>query len=146
MLIALALVAAGAATGLGIAWNVWYAESHTPTAAPGAVEQGRQNLHAQLEQSEQREAEIEKLYWNQPEKLEQIIEAHQQRYNKLTGNPTAGEIQQHDQQAVARLQQRIQQIWAERKAAAEAEAARAAALEEQEEEQGQQGQTGQTAQ
>ena len=131
LIFAVLLALAAVVTCIGIGWNVWYAESHTPTAAPGTVEQGKLNLHAQLEQTQQREAEIEKLFWNQPEKLEVLIASHKQRLDKLTGNPSAGELAAHDQQAVTRLEQRIVQIAAERQAQAEAAAAAQAAAEEQ---------------
>lgn len=126
-------VAAGATT---LAWNIWYAQSHTPSAEPGAVERGRQALAAQLADSVKREAEIEKLYWNQPEKLEVLLQSHQQRQEKLEGNTAAGELLAHDKQAIERLQQRIAAIQAAREAQAEAEAeaAKEAALEERQQE------------
>jgi membrane protein involved in colicin uptake len=102
---------------------VWWAGNHGVVTTPGAVEQGWQTLGAQLKQSEQSEAEIEKLYWNQPEKLAVLIEAHKQRMAKLEGNKTAGLIVAHDNEAVARLQQRIAAIYAQREAQAEAAAA-----------------------
>jgi hypothetical protein len=87
--------------------NVWYAEHHPPVAAPGTVEQGRMALHAQLLQAGQREEQFEKLYWNSPEQLQVLIQSHQQRIDRLAGNAAGGEIVAHDQDAIARLQQRI---------------------------------------
>jgi hypothetical protein len=105
-----------------VGYNVWYAESHPPVPAPGAVEQGRTALHLQLYQTGQREAEIEKLYWSEPEKLQILIQSHRQRIDNLAGNTASSEIAAHDQQAIARLQQRITEIAAQRQAQAEAEA------------------------
>ena len=115
------LLAASALTAT-IAWTVWYAENHAPSAALGPFEQSTAALHTQLAQSAQREAEIEKLYWNQPEKLQVLIQSHQQRIDKLTGNTASAEIVAHDQEAIARLEQRIAAIEAERVAQAQAEA------------------------
>jgi membrane protein involved in colicin uptake len=105
-----------------VGYNVWYADSHPAVPTPGAVEQGRTALHLQLYQASQREAEIEKLYWNEPEKLQVLIQSHQQRIDNLAGNKASSEIAAHDQQAIARLQQRIAEIAAQRQAQAEAEA------------------------
>jgi len=129
--LALFLCLAAAAGATTLAWNIWYAESHTPWSAPDAVERGRQELAAQLAGSVQREAEIEKIYWNQPEKLQKLIAAHRLRAEKLAGNSAAGEILAHDKDAITRLEQRIAALEAERiaRAAAEAEAAQQAALE-----------------
>jgi hypothetical protein len=130
----LCLAAAAGATTL--AWSVWYAESHTPWAEPDAMERGREALAVQLGDSVKREAEIERLYWNQPEKLQVLIQAHQQRMAKLDGNSAASQVVAHDKEAIAQLQQRIAAIEAEREAQAEAEAAAAkeAALEAKQEE------------
>ncbi|MDR3792006.1 MAG: hypothetical protein P4L03_01375 [Terracidiphilus sp.] len=129
--LAVLVVLAAVTGGVAVAWNVWYAGSHGVVSTPGAVEQGWQTLGAQLKQSEQREAEIEKLYWNEPEKLAVLIESHKQRIAKLEGNKTAGLIVAHDNEAIARLEQRIAAIYAEREAQAEAaaEAEKQAALE-----------------
>jgi membrane protein involved in colicin uptake len=121
--IAVLVVLAAVMGGVAVAWNVWWAGNHGVVTTPGAVEQGWQTLGAQLKQSEQSEAEIEKLYWNQPEKLAVLIEAHKQRTAKLEGNKTAGLIVAHDNEAIARLQQRIAAIYAQREAQAEAAAA-----------------------
>lgn len=107
------------------AYNVWRAETETIAYTPGVVEQGRMNLHTQLLQAEQREAEIEKVYWNAPEKLAILIHSHEQRIEKLTGNLAGGEIVAHDKDAIERLQKRIDAIAAARAAAAEAQAAAA---------------------
>ena len=118
--VVLLLAVAGVASAL--VWNLWYAGSHTPWTEPNEVEKGRQALAAQLGDSIKREAEIEKIYWNQPEKLQVLIAAHQQRQEKLASNSAAGAIVAHDKQAVERLQQRMEAIEAERRARAEAEA------------------------
>jgi hypothetical protein len=109
-----------------MAYNVWRAETETIVRTPGVVEQGRVALHMQLLQAEQREAGIEKIYWNQPEKLQVLIHSHETRIAQLEGNPAGGEIVAHDKDAIARLQKRIADIAAAREAAAEAAAAQAA--------------------
>ncbi len=108
-----------------MAYNVWRAGTETIAHKPGVVEQGRMDLHTQLVQAELREAEIEKVYWNAPEKLAVLIHSHEQRVEKLNGNPAGSEIVAHDMDAIARLQKRIEAIAAERAAAAEAQAASA---------------------
>lgn len=129
----LALVSAAVLLGITawivVSYSVWYANTRPVTHTPTAVEQGATALHAQLGTSAQREADIEKLYWNAPDKLNILIDAHQQRIAKLTGNPSAGEILAHDQQAITKLQARIGTLYAEQKAreaAAKAAAERAA--------------------
>ncbi|MFZ0395567.1 MAG: hypothetical protein WCF17_13320 [Terracidiphilus sp.] len=79
-------------------------------ATPDPLEAARQKLHAQLVQSEQREAEIEKQDWHSIVLLHQLIDAHQERIEKLTGNTEAGEIIAHDRDAIARLEKRIQDL------------------------------------
>ena len=120
------------------AYNVWRGETDTIVRPPSVVEQGRAALHNQLVQAELREAQIEKLYWNAPEKIEVLIQSHQQRIEKLAGNPAGGEIIAHDNVAIARLQKRIADIEVQRQAEAaareaaaeaQAEAAKAAAQE-----------------
>jgi hypothetical protein len=113
-----------------MAYNVWRAGTETIAYKPGVVEQGRMDLHTQLVQAEQREAEIEKVYWNAPEKLAVLIHSHEQRIEKLAGNPAGSEIVAHDKDAIARLQKRIEAIAAERAAAAEAQAASAQAAQD----------------
>jgi hypothetical protein len=131
IVLALFLAVTAAAGATTLAWNIWYAENHTPWTPPDAVEQGRLALAAQLSDSVKREAEIEKIYWDQPGKLEILIAAHQQREDKLAGNSAAYAIVAHDKDAIEKLRQRIAAIEATREAQAEAEAeaAREAALE-----------------
>ncbi len=133
MAIALGVVVALACV---LAYSVWRGETEVLAPIPGRVELERRALHAQLEQAVQREAEIEKGFWNQPEKLQVLIDSHQQRIAKLQGNPAGDEIVAHDKDAIARLQNRIAAIAAARQAAAEAAAARAAAEAEADEQQG----------
>jgi hypothetical protein len=135
LFLAIFLCLAAVGGGTALMWNLWFAQTHTPWAEPGAVEKGRLALAAQLADSVKREAEIEKIYWDQPEKLQVLIQAHQQREDKLAGNPAANQIVAHDQQAIDRLQQRIAALEAKREAQAEAEAeaAKQAALEAKQE-------------
>lgn len=119
-------VVLGITVWIVVAYSVWYANTKPVVHAPGAVEEGATALHAQLLQSEQREGEIEKQYWNAPGKLQILIDAHKQRMAKLDGNPTGGEILVHDQQAIARLGKRISDLYVQEKAH---EAAMAAAAE-----------------
>ena len=116
-----------AALTVVLAYNVWRGETEVLAPQPGPVEQGRQALHAQLEQSAAREAQIEKMYWDQPEKLQVLIQSHEKRITELEGNSAGGEIVAHDKDAITRLQNRITAIAATRQAAAEAAAAQAAA-------------------
>lgn len=131
LLLAIILCLAAVGGGTAVLWNLWFAQMHTPWAEPGAVEKGRLALAAQLADSVKREAEIEKIYWDQPEKLQVLIQAHQLRMDKLAGNSAANEIVAHDKQAIDKLQQRIAALEAERqaRAEAEAEAAKQAALD-----------------
>jgi hypothetical protein len=115
-----------------LAYSVWRGETEVLAPIPGRVELERQALHAQLEQATQREAEIEKGFWDQPEKLQVLIESHQKRIAELDGNSAGGEIVAHDKAAITKLQNRIAAIAAARQAAAEAAAARAAAEAEAE--------------
>jgi hypothetical protein len=126
---------AAAAAMLGItawivvAYSVWYANTKPIVHTPSAVEQGRTALHTQLAASMQREASIEKLYWDSPSKLQILIDAHKQRIDKVQSNPAGGEIVSHDQDAIAKLGKRISDLYVQQKAreaAAEAAAERAA--------------------
>jgi len=114
-----------------LAYNVWRGETEVLAPIPGKVELERRALHAKLEQAQQRETEIEKMYWSQPEKLQVLIQSHQKRISELEGNAAGGEIVAHDKDAVARLQKRIEAIAVERQAQAEAAAAAAKAAAEQ---------------
>ena len=108
-----------------LAYNVWRAETDAIVRQPGVVEQGHTALHAQLLEAEQREAAIEKVYWNAPEKLAVLIHSHEQRIEKLAGNPAGGDIVAHDKDAIARLQKRIADLDAQRQAEAAAQAEQA---------------------
>ena len=120
-----------AALAVMLVYNAWRGETEVLAPQPGPVEQGRQALHAQLELSVAREAQIEKMYWDQPEKLQVLIQSHQKRIAELEENAAGGEIVAHDKDAVTRLQNRITAIAAERQAAAEAAAAAQAAAAQQ---------------
>ncbi|HUN83668.1 MAG TPA: hypothetical protein VMU48_04780 [Terracidiphilus sp.] len=120
-----------AAVFVGImAYNVWRGETTPVEKTPGIVEQGREDLHAKLLEQEQREAQIEKLYWNSPEQLRVLIKSHQQRIDQLRDNTAGAEIVSHDKDAIARLEKRIADIEAEQAAQAKsAEEARKAQQE-----------------
>lgn len=106
--------------GGGVCYNVWRASVDPVTSTPGPLEIGRQQLHAQLEESKQREAAIELQDWNSIPLLRGLIDAHQHRIEQLSGNSQGGEIVAHDREAIARLEKRISDL-------IEEEAARAAA-------------------
>lgn len=110
-----------------IGYNVWRGETAPVTKTPDAVEQGRVNLHNQLAQAEQREAQIEKMYWSSPEKLRILIQSHQKRIDELNGNSAGGEIVAHDKDAIARLEKRIADIATEQEAEVKAQAEQAKA-------------------
>lgn len=95
-------------TAIGI--NLSRASQEPLVIAPDPLEAGRQQLHAQLVQSEQREAEIERQDWKSIALLQELIAAHQERIAKLSGNTEAGEIIAHDRDAIARLGKRIQDL------------------------------------
>jgi|SRR5580658_3987459 hypothetical protein len=105
-----------------VAYNVWRGETAPVAKTPDAVEQGRANLHNQLAQVEQREAQIEKMDWDSPEKLRVLIQSHQRRIDQLDGNSAGGEIVAHDKEAIARLEKRIADIATEKEAEAKADA------------------------
>jgi membrane protein involved in colicin uptake len=97
-------------------WNVWHAVYEPVTSTPGLVEQGRQQLHAQLEQAKTREAEIEKQDWDTVTLLRELIQAHQHRIDQLKDNGQAGEIVAHDREAIDRLEKRIADLQAQQAA------------------------------
>ena len=103
-----------------MAYNVWRGETTPVVKTPGIVEQGREALRAKLLEQEQREAQIEKLYWNSPEKLQVLIKSHEERIDQLKGNNAGAAIVAHDKDSIARLEKRIAEIEAEREAAAKA--------------------------
>jgi len=99
-----------------VGYNLWRASREPIVITPGAYEVGRQKLHAQLEQSQQQEAQIEKQDWDSVTLLHALIGAHQQRIQKLTGNSQATEILAHDSDAIARIEKRIADLEAIRAA------------------------------
>jgi hypothetical protein len=108
-------------------YNAWRGETDPVVKPPGIVAQGRMDLHAQLVAAEQREAEIEKTYWDSPARLQVLVKSHQQRIDELKGNDAGAEIVTHDKDAIERLQKRIADIDAEREAEAKAKAEQAKA-------------------
>jgi predicted ATP-binding protein involved in virulence len=91
-------------------YNVWHAAQMPVTTPPSLEEQGRQKLHAQLEQSKQNEGQLEKQAWNSIPELRQLIDWHQHRIEQLTGNTQAGEIVAYDRDAIARMEKRIAEL------------------------------------
>ncbi|UWZ83910.1 hypothetical protein [Occallatibacter riparius] len=107
-------------------WNVWHAVYEPVTSKPSLVEEGRQQLHVQLEQAKTREAEIEKQDWDTVSLLRGLIEAHQHRIDQLKDNGQAGEIVAHDREAIARIEKRIADLQAQQAAQAAAQSGDAA--------------------
>ena len=99
-------------------WNVWHAVYEPVTSKPSLVEEGRQQLHAQLEQAKTREAEIEKQDWDTVSLLRELIQAHQHRIDQLKDNSQASEIVANDREAIARIEKRIADLQAEQAAQA----------------------------
>jgi len=97
---------------VAIGFNLSRASQEPLITTPDPLQVARGKLHAQLVQSEQREAEIEKQDWNSIPLLRELVMAHQARIQKLTGNSEAVEIVAHDQDAIARLDKRIQDLTA----------------------------------
>lgn len=98
-----------------ISYNVWRAISEPVVSTPGAYEVGRAQLHAQLEAAKKREAQFEQQDWNNMTLLHNLILAHQQRIDKLSGNKEAAEIVAYDHEACARIQARINELDAKQK-------------------------------
>lgn len=118
---------------LAMVYSVWRETQAPVTHASGAVETGRAQLRAQLEQAKKTEGDTERQHWNSPGQLNALAEGHKQRIEKLKDNMEAAEIVAYDRDAVDRLEKRIAQI-AEEEAArveAEKEAAKQAAEEAQ---------------
>ena len=88
-------------------YNVWRATEEPVLSKPTLLQIGRAQLHAQLLAAEDRESRIEKQDWNTTEKLRALVKAHQDRIEKLQGNPQAAEILAYDRGSVDRLQKRI---------------------------------------
>lgn len=101
-----------------ISFNVWRSLSEPIVTAPNAYELGRQHLHEQLEATKKREAQFEQQDWNYITPLHNLILAHQQRIDKLTGNKEAAEIIAYDHEAMIRLQKRINELDAKERAQA----------------------------
>jgi hypothetical protein len=97
---------------VAIGFNLSRASQEPLITTPDPLQVGRGKLHAQLVQSEQREAVIEKQDWNSIPLLRELVLAHQTRIQKLAGNSEAVEIIAHDQDAIARLEKRIQELTA----------------------------------
>lgn len=113
--------------------SVWRESQAPVTHTPGALETGRAQLHAQLEDARKTEAAAEQQQWNAPDQLRAFIQGHEQRIAKLKDNQEAAEIVAYDRESIERLQKRIAQIAEEEAARAEAaqEAAKRAAQEAQ---------------
>jgi hypothetical protein len=101
-----------------ISYIVWHALSAPVVTTPSAYEVGREQLHAQLEAAKKREAQFEQQDWNYITPLHNLILAHQQRIDKLTGNKEAAEIIAYDHDAMIRLQKRINELDAKQRAQA----------------------------
>lgn len=100
-----------------ISFNVWRADHNAITSTPDAFETGKLKLHTQLDESKRLEAQFEKQDWNSITSLHGLIQAHEQRIAKLSGNSQAAEIVAHDREAIARIQQRINDLEAQAAAA-----------------------------
>jgi len=103
--------------------SVYRASQQPVTHTPGPLEAGRTQLHAQLEQARNTETQAEKQDWDSPPALHALVQAHEQRLEKLKDNREAAEIVAYDRAAIERLQKRITQM-------AEQEAAKAEAAKE----------------
>jgi membrane protein involved in colicin uptake len=113
-IIALTLLALAALAGI-IAWTVWRADTVPVSSPPSAVQQGQQQLHTQLQQTIQQESGIEKQAWNSTDELVKLLHWHQQRIDRLTGNPQASEVLSYDHDSIVRIQSRINELAAEEK-------------------------------
>ena len=114
-LVALTLLALVALAGV-IAWTVWRADTAPVTAPLTAVQDGQQQLHAQLEATIHHEAEVERNVWSSMDQLVKLIHWHQNRIDRLSGNSQAAEILAYDRDSITRLQTRINQLDAQEKA------------------------------
>jgi membrane protein involved in colicin uptake len=128
---ALILVVLAALAG-ALAWTVWRADTAPVNTPPNALQSGEQQLHQQLDETRQHEAEVEKQAWNSMDQLVKLIQWHQHRIDRLTGNSQAAEVVAYDRESIARIQARINDLAAEEKAKALAadEKAKEEALEE----------------
>lgn len=119
--IAVAVIALLLATTLVV--NVWRAGHNAVITTPGPYEAGQAQLHQQLLDTRQYESGLEHQAWNSGFKLHQLIDWHQQRIDKLTGNSQAAEILAYDRDSIARLQNRINELAQQQELAAEQAAA-----------------------
>ena len=113
--LALIVLALAAIAGV-IAWTVWRADTVPVTSPPSAVQQGQQQLQAQLQETIRHESEIEKQAWGSIDQLVKLIHWHQQRIDRLTGNSQATEVLAYDRDSIVRIQSRINELAAEEKA------------------------------
>ncbi len=129
-----------AALAGALAWTVWRADTAPVTIPPNAMQLGQQELHQQLDETRQHEADVEKQAWNSMDQLVKLIQWHQHRIDRLTGNSQAAEVVAYDRGSIARIQTRINdlaaqekvnELAAEEKAKEEALEAKAALKEEQ---------------
>ncbi len=114
-IVAIVLVVLAALAGI-IAWTVYRADTVPVTSPPSAVQQGQKQLHDQLQQTIQHEAEVEKQAWNSMDQLVKLIHWHQQRMDRLAANPQATEVIAYDRDSITRIQSRINQLDIEEKA------------------------------
>jgi Trk K+ transport system NAD-binding subunit len=105
-----------AALAGAIAWTVYRADTAPVTAPLSAVQQGQQQLHAQLQQTIQHESEVEKQAWNSTDELVKLLHWHQQRIDRLIGNPQASDVLSYDRDSLTRIQSRINELAVEEKA------------------------------
>ncbi|HEX8813009.1 MAG TPA: hypothetical protein VF742_13550 [Terracidiphilus sp.] len=114
-IVVLILFALAALAG-GIAWTVWRADTAPVTTPLSAVQLGQQQLHAQLEHTIQHETDIEHQAWNSMDSLVKLIQWHQRRIDRLSGNPQATEVLAYDHESIVRIQTRINELDAQEKA------------------------------
>jgi hypothetical protein len=114
-IVGLILFALAAVAGI-VAWTVWRADTVPVNTPLSAVQQGQQQLHAQLEHTIQHETEIEHQAWNSMDSLVKLIQWHQRRIDRLSGNPQATEVLAYDHDSIVRIQTRINELAVEEKA------------------------------
>lgn len=99
-------------TGLFV-FNLWRAAQEPVVSTPGPLEIGRQQLHAQLEDLKKSDAQVEQKAWNVIPALRALIQVHQDRIPKFTGNGQAGEILAYEHDSITRLEKRIADLEAQ---------------------------------
>lgn len=119
-IIAIALGVLAVLIGVMI-YNVERAISDPVTITPGPAETGRLELHSQLNQVKQQEAQIEKQSWSSAAQLRGLVKVHEHRIDQLTGNTAASEIFAYDHESIARLKKRIAELEAQQPEAPTAE-------------------------